>query len=96
MARSRIHDDQVKDEDFVSEGEHTQIDHMFVSLADTPTTFSGGGGKYLRVGTTESGIEFADGYTGTINVITSVNFSAETTTTGYLTFSEGILTSYST
>jgi len=96
MARSRLREEQVKDEDFVTEYEHTQINHMFVSLSDTPTTFSGSGGKYLRVGTTESGIEYASGYTGVIEIITSVNFSTETTVTGYLTFSNGILTTYTT
>ena len=97
MARSRLHEDQVTDEDFVSEYEHAQIGHMFVSLADVPTTYSGSSGKYLRVNTTESGIEYVDvGYTGVIEVITSVNFSTETTTTGYLTFNDGILTTYTT
>ena len=92
MARSKFGENQVKDEDFVLETEH-----MFVSLDDVPPTYSGSGGKYLRVGTAESGIEYVDaGYTGVIEVITSVNFSAETTTTGYLTFNDGILTTYTT
>lgn len=35
------------------------IDHSFVWLSDTPTTYSGHSGEYLRVLPTESGIEFA-------------------------------------
>jgi len=34
--------------------------HNFITLFDTPTTYSGEAGKYLRVLTTESGIEFID------------------------------------
>lgn len=34
--------------------------HLFTALDDTPTTYSGEAGKYLRVGTTESGVEFVD------------------------------------
>lgn len=61
MARSKLREEQVKDADFLSEQEHADTEHFFVSLADAPTTFSGGGGKYLRVNEAETAVEF-DGW----------------------------------
>ena len=36
------------------------LNQKFWELGDTPATYSGAAGKYLRVGTTESGVEFVD------------------------------------
>lgn len=58
MARSQIREGQVLDEDFLSEIEHSNWAHHFIQEVDTPTTYSGALGKYLRV--TSSGIEFCD------------------------------------
>ena len=58
MVRSRLREDQVQDADFLSEEEHGDLTHYFEDLGDTPTTFSGQTGKYARVKTDESGLEF--------------------------------------
>lgn len=57
MARSRLRENQVQDVDFLSEEEHTLVPHTFEGLSDVPT-LSGNEGKYLRVDSTASGIEY--------------------------------------
>ena len=57
MARSLIGENQVRDEEFLSEEEHrTEAIHTFDQLSDV-TTWSGHAGEYLRA--TESGTEWA-------------------------------------
>jgi len=94
MARSRIHESQVVDTDFLSEDEHTTTDHSTVSgvprsiveLNDTPLSYDDG--KYLK--STASGTEWATvsgsstaagGISWTIVSGTSVNCVKDT---GYL------------
>jgi len=61
MARSEIREDQVKDDDFLSPWEHDhEAHHYFIRELDTPTTYSGYAGKYVRVDTTASGLIFSD------------------------------------
>ena len=56
MPRSLIGEDQVRDADFVSPGEHShELAHYFTSLVDVPT-YSGSGGGYFRA--TASGAEW--------------------------------------
>jgi hypothetical protein len=59
MARSRIREEQVLDIDFLSEEEHANTAHTFGALVDVPT-LSGNEGKYLRVDSTASGIEYVE------------------------------------
>ena len=94
MARSRIHESQVIDADFLSEDEHTITDHSTVSgvprsiieLNDTPSGYDGG--KYLK--STAAGTEWATvsgsgsaagGISWTIVSGTSINCIKDT---GYL------------
>jgi len=58
MARSRLREEQVLDVDFLSEEEHTALNHYFTALVDSPTTFSGQSGKYVRVKSNETELEF--------------------------------------
>jgi len=58
MARSKITEEQVKDEDFMSEAEHEAEPHEFFDLVDTPNTYSGTGGDYVKVKEDETGLEF--------------------------------------
>jgi len=58
MARSRLREDQVLDVEFLSEDEHSALDHYFADLADTPPTLSGYGGKLLRVKNDGTAIEY--------------------------------------
>ena len=59
MPRSEIRENQVKDADFLSPYEHEhETDHYFIRDVDTPTTFSGAEGKYLRVTASGTGLEF--------------------------------------
>jgi len=71
MARSKIAENQVLDIDFLSEEEaltlsgalQNQINNKpdtFLELEDTQITYNGSVGKYLRVKSDESGLEFAD------------------------------------
>jgi hypothetical protein len=56
MARSLIGENQVRDEEFLSEEEHrTEVQHYLTGLADV-ATISGAEGKYLRA--TASGAEW--------------------------------------
>jgi len=66
MARSKLREEQVKDTDFLSEEEHATVAHTFDELIDVPA-FSGNEGKYLRVDSTASGIEYVtiSGVSGT-------------------------------
>lgn len=76
MARSRLREDQIKDEDVLTEEEHTQISHYFESLVDTPTTFSGHGNKYVRVKSNESELEFTSSSTAKTWVEKTSNYAA--------------------
>jgi len=59
MPRSEIRENQVKDADFLSPYEHEhETDHYFIREVDTPATFSGAEGKYLRVTASGTGLEF--------------------------------------
>jgi hypothetical protein len=72
-------------------------DFDFVALNDTPSDYDDG--KYLR--STASGIEYYDtiattsGYSGEVEVYTDVNFTTNSGIKGYMTFENGLLTSYS-
>jgi len=65
MARSRIRENQIVDEDLLTEAEHVNWDHTtvsgvptdFLDLFDTPSIYDDG--KYLK--STSSGIVFDDG-----------------------------------
>lgn len=61
MARSRISEDQVLDNEFISPEEHSdpdEVQHYFINNVDAPTTYSGNSGKLLRIRSDETGIEF--------------------------------------
>jgi len=57
MARSKLRENQVQDVDFLSEAEHATTSHTFGALTDVPA-LSGNEGKYLRIDSTASGIEY--------------------------------------
>ena len=61
MGRSLIGEDQVLDNEFISPEEHanpSEISHHFINSEDVPITYSGSSGKFLRIKSDESGIEF--------------------------------------
>ena len=58
MARSKLREDQFRDEDVLTEYEHSNTSHYFTNLADTPATFSGFAGRGLRVKNDGSILEF--------------------------------------
>jgi hypothetical protein len=60
MARSRIREEQVQDDEFLSEHEHRyETPHYFRDLADA-TTYSGAGvaGQFVKVKADETGLEY--------------------------------------
>lgn len=62
MARSEIREDQVKDADFLSPYEHDyETDHYFIREVDTPATFSGSAGKYVKVNSAGDALVFSAG-----------------------------------
>lgn len=96
MSPSRIKKNQVYDADFLSETEHEVFDHTFIALVDTPATFSGLAGKYIKVNDEESALEYyTEGYNGEIEVIIDVDFNNSKVKKGYMIFEEGTLTTYS-
>lgn len=62
MARSEIREDQVKDSEFLSPYEHDhETSHYFIREEDTPTTYSGHAGEYVKVKSSVDGLEFLAG-----------------------------------
>ena len=62
MARSTLRSDQVLDEDFISHTEHSdpsEVSHSFLMNVDTPTTYSGHAGQYVKVSGDSSKLEFS-------------------------------------
>lgn len=60
MPRSEIRENQVKDSEFLSPYEHdNETPHYFIDEADTPTTYSGHAGRYVRVSSSVDGLEFS-------------------------------------
>lgn len=72
MARSFLRENQIKDEHLLTEEEHDNWDHTgipgcsasgtavtFLDLTDTPSTYEGSEGYYLKVTATGTGVEFA-------------------------------------
>lgn len=60
--RSEIREDQVKDSDFLSPYEHDhETIHYFIKEGDTPTTYSGHAGEYVKVKSSVDGLEFSEG-----------------------------------
>lgn len=59
MARSRLRENQILDEDLLTEGEHSNLVHYFRDLGDVDSLF-GNAGKYLRVDALASGIEYVE------------------------------------
>lgn len=57
MPRSLIREEQIVDEDVLSEEEHDLEPHYFKNLVDV-TTYSGYAGKYVKVKTDNSGLEY--------------------------------------
>lgn len=60
VARSKLREDQFRDEDVLTEDEHSNTQHYFSDLEDTPATFSGFGGKTLRVKNDGTAVEFEE------------------------------------
>ena len=62
MPRSEIRENQVRDDDFLSPYEHDhEVDHYFINEVDTPTTYSGYAGRYVKVNSGENGLIFSAG-----------------------------------
>ena len=60
MPRSEIRENQVKDDEFLSPYEHNnEVNHYFINEVDTPTTFSGSAGKYVRVSSAADALIFS-------------------------------------
>ena len=60
MPRSEIREDQVKDSEFLSPYEHDhETPHYFIKEEDTPTTYSGHAGEYVKVNSSVNGLEFS-------------------------------------
>ena len=101
MARSRISENQLIDEDVLSEEEHLNFDHStisgvpnsFLDLTDTPSEYDND--KLLI--STESGVNFTDnvGYTGQVVVISPTSPGSGVYIENFLAFENGVLTTVS-
>ena len=110
MARSRLGENQFRDEDVLSHQEHSDTNHYFNDLADVEA-ISGNRGKYVKVADDSDTLTYGDPsvsgsggsspsspentVTSGIVIIEDLDFNGKKVKKGYMVFENGLLTSYS-